>query len=324
MEPARPIGFHPGVRIGLYVSADATTPLSQVLDRFEQAEAAGFHTAWAGQTFDWDALTLLALAGRVTRRIELGTWVVPTYPRHPSALAHQALTVQAACGGRLLLGIGVSHEAVVARRLGLDYAHPLRHMREYLEVLQPLLAGRAVKHEGEEFRIDLQVGTLGAEPPAVLVAALGPKMLALAGRSADGVAIWLGGPRYLGGFAVPAVTEAARAAGRPVPRIVSGLPIAVSTAADARASAEAHLARSSRLPVYRRVLAREGAAGPADVAIVGDEEHVARRIDEIAALGVSDLNVVPILLACDPGAVPRTIAFLGERAREGPGRGRGR
>ena len=302
------------VRIGLYISAGADTPIDTVLGHFARAEKRGLHTAWAGQMFDFDALTLLALASTRTRRIELGSWVVPTYPRHPSALAHQALTVQAASAGRLVLGIGVSHAAVVEKRLGLDYAKPLRHMKEYLEVLRPLLAGEEIRHQGEEYRVALQAGTLSATPPPVLVAALGPKMLDLAGRHADGAAIWLGGPRYLGGFAVPRLERAAQDAGRPPPRIVSGIPIAVTRAAHARESAEGLLAASAKLPAYRRVLEREGVSHPSEIAVVGDETEVEKALQGIADLGVTDVNAVPFRVAGDPQALPRTIALLGELA----------
>jgi F420-dependent oxidoreductase-like protein len=213
-----------------------------------------------------------------------------------------------------VLGVGVSHAAVVEKRLGLDYSKPLRHMKEYLEVLRPLLAGEEVNHEGEEFRVRLQAGTLAATPPPVLVAALGPKMLDLAGRHADGVAIWLGGPRYLGSFAIPRLQRAARSAGRPMPRIVSGVPIAVTRAGHARESAERFLAPSARLPAYRRVLEREGASNPSQIAVVGDETEVEKALRGLADLGVTDVNAVPFRVAGDPQALPRTIALLGELA----------
>jgi 5,10-methylenetetrahydromethanopterin reductase len=307
------------MRIGLYISASADTPIDTVLDHFARAEKRGLHTAWAGQMFDFDALTLLALASTRTRRIELGSWVVPTYPRHPSALAHQALTVQAASGGRLVLGLGVSHAAVVEKRLGLDYSKPLRHMQEYLEVLRPLLAGQEVSHVGDEFRVKLQAGTVATTPPPVLVAALGPKMIDLAGRHADGVAIWLGGPRYLGEFAIPRLLRAARDADRPSPRIVSGIPIAVTRAGHARESAERFLAPSAKLPAYRRVLDREGASNPSEIAVVGDESQVEKALRAVADLGVTDLNAVPFRVAGDPQALPRTIALLGALASQSAG-----
>lgn len=310
LEEKADLCLHGGVRIGFYVSVDGATPVEALLRRFERAEALGFHTAWVGQTFDHDALTLLALAARATRRIELGTWVVPIQPRHPSVLAQQALTVQAASGGRLLLGVGVSHAAVVEKRLGLPYDRPALRMREYMCALAPLLAGREVHFVGETLRVSVQVG-VDASPPPVFLAALGPHMLRLAGELADGVAIWLGGPRYLERYALPRIRAAAEAAGREMPRVACGLPVAVTAdEAVARASAEAFLARSSRLPAYRRVLEREGAASPGEVAVVGDASAVGEALERLAGLGVTDFNAVPFAVEGDPDAVPRTQELL--------------
>ena len=308
------------MRIGLYISAGATTPIDAILARFERAEADGFHTAWAGQLFDHDALTLLGLAARATRRLELGSWVVPAPLRHPAVLAQQALTVQAASSGRLVLGVGVSHPEVVARRFGEPFERPVRHMREYLELLVPLLAGERVEHAGERYRVSLQLGSFGASPPPVLLAALGPAMLRLAGAAATGAAIWLGSRRYLETFAVPRLREAARGAGRPAPRIACGFPIAVTRDLPAaRDGAEALLARSARLPAYRRVLERGGLARPSDAAIVGDEDAVARELAALAGIGVTDFTAVLFAVAGDPEAVARTQALLAGLARAGAG-----
>jgi F420-dependent oxidoreductase-like protein len=308
------------VRIGLYVSVDATTTVDAAVERVAEAERRGFQTAWLGQLFDHDALTLLALASRGTERIELGTWVVPIQPRHPSVLAQQALTVQGASAGRLVLGVGVSHEAVVAKRLGLSYAKPLRQMREYLDALLPLLAGEEARVEGETVRATLRLGTFGAAAPPVLVAALGPRMLELAGERADGAALWLGGPRYLEEFAIPRVREAAQRAGRPTPRIACGFAVALASNRErARAAAEAFLARSSRLPAYRRVLDREGAASPGELAVVGDENELEGALTRLAGMGVTDFTAVAIPIEGEDGARERTREFLGELARRGVG-----
>ena len=234
------------MRIGLYISAGAASGIDAILARFERAEADGFATAWTGQVFDHDALTLLALAARASRRIELGSRVDPAPLRHPAVLAQQALTVQAASGGRLLLGVGVSHEEVL-RRFGKTAARPTRHMREYLELLAPLLAGKRALHTGEHYRVSLQLANLGAMPPPVLLAALGPAMLRLAGSAADGAAIWLGSRRYLEAFAIPRLREAAREGGRPAPRIACGFPVCViRDLAAVREGAAALLGRSAR------------------------------------------------------------------------------
>jgi len=306
---------HFAVRVGLYISTAGNVSLDAIIDRFVAAEIAGFHTAWAGHLLDWDALTLLALAGRATQRIELGSWVVPGPPRHPVALAQQALTVQAACGGRLALGIGASHAAVLEKRMGLDSARPLSRMKEMLAVLPALLRGEQVDHRGDFYRISARLDPCGATAPQILLAALGPRMLELAGGHAQGVAIWLGAERFLREFALPAIDAGARAAGRPKPRLVMGLPVAITRHGSAHDAAEEFLALSSRLPAYRRVLAREGARSPGQVALVGDEDQVIRRLEALAALGASDFNAVLFPVAGDPDTEKRTRDALARFAR---------
>src|ERR687887_2601179 len=212
------------MHVGLLIPVPGTSPeLATLLAEIELAEAAGFPSVWMPNIRGFDALTVLALAGARTRSIQLGTGVVPTYPRHPAALAQQALTVQVATGGRLALGIGLSHRVTMEQGLGLDWSHPIRHMREYLTCLRGLLAGEAVQFEGEEFHVaSYRLDVPGASPPPILVAALGPQMLKLAGRLADGTITWVGGSRYLSQTAVPVMGSSARNHNRPAPRIVAG------------------------------------------------------------------------------------------------------
>jgi F420-dependent oxidoreductase-like protein len=304
------------MRIGIYLWTRPARPLARLIEQARELEAQGFDCVWIPHLDDYDALALAALLGRETRRIALGTWVVPTFPRHPGALAQQALTAQAASGNRLVLGIGLSHRVVIEKRLGLDYARPVRHMREYLEVLQPLLRGETVARDGTCFRVRLALGVPGATAPPVLVGALGPQMLRLAARLADGAAIWLGGADYLERFALAQLREASQAARRPFPRLAVGLPIAVCTdRAAARAEAARLLAQSSALPSYRAALARAGASAPEDVAILGDEAHVRAELARLAALGVSDFNAVCMPVPGEPGSLARTHALLARLTR---------
>ncbi len=256
------------MRIGIMVLPGRGEPVASTLKQIEDAEQHGFASLWLAHTIGVDALTVLALAGQQTENIELGTFVVPTYPRHPSAIAQQALTVQALSGGRLTLGIGLSHRAVMEDRLGFDWDHPIRHMREYLTSLAPLLRQEAFHFEGEEFTVrDYQLVIADASPPSVLVAALGPQMLRLTGRMADGTAIWMGGPRYIAEQVVPQIGEAACGAGRPAPRVVAGLPICVTDRPDEVRARAAHVYEVyGRLPSYRAILDREGVDGPEHVA----------------------------------------------------------
>ena len=272
------------MRHGLTI--DTSRPLPKIVEQVQRMADAGFASAASSQIFGYDALTLLALVGQSVPGIELSTAVVPTYPRHPVALAGQALTVQAATGGRLTLGIGLSHKIVIETVFGQSYDKPVRHLREYLSILLPLLRGEAVSFQGETLSATT-FGPLDVQAPAppVVVAALGPKMLELAGTVADGTATWMTGPATIRDHVVPHITAAAEAAGRPAPRVVVALPVCVTDDVErARAVAAQEFAIYGTLPSYRAMLDREGAEGPGDVAIVGDELAVT---EQIAALDVA-------------------------------------
>src|SRR5215218_4485916 len=177
------------MKIGQMIANAGQPSIDAVVAQFEQAEARGFASAWIPSVRSYDAMMAIALAGRVTSRIEMATFVVPTYPRHPSALAEQALTTQAATGGRFTLGIGLSHRVSMQDRLGFDWDHPVRHLREYLTCLAPLLRQEPTTFAGQEYQLDeAQVTVPDATPPSILVAALGPQLLRVTGRLADGTA----------------------------------------------------------------------------------------------------------------------------------------
>ena len=301
------------MRIGLMLG-DIIGP-STVQEQVQQAvdaENDGFDTAWFGQLMGIDALTITALAGASTSRIELGTGVIPTFPRHPYVMAQQALTVQGATNNRFVLGIGLSHQIVIEAMYGLSYEHPARHMREYLSVLRPLIAEGRVAFQGKVYRTAANLRVPGAQPMPVLIAALAPKMLHLAGEVADGTMLWMSGLKTIETHVMPKITAAANEAGRPAPRIAAGLPICVTDdIAAGRESAAKVFQMYGQLPNYRRMLDKEGAAGPADVAIVGDEASVEKQIRALASVGVTDF-VAPIYAtgADREDSVARTRALL--------------
>jgi len=306
------------VRIGIGVGAGAGEEgsLASMIKQVQRAEQSGFDAVWVANIFGVDAITFLALAGRETSTIELATGVVPTYPRHPTAMAAQALTAAAASENRFTLGIGLSHKVVIENMLGLDYSKPIRHTREYLSVLVPLLEGKQVRFQGQEYRVTAQIQVAGATRPPVLVAALGPQMLKLAGKLADGTVTWMGGPRYLAETAVPTIRAAAAEAGRPAPRIAAGFPVAVTNdVAAAKSTASKVFAVYGTLPSYRAVLDVEGAADASSVAIVGNEEEVERQIRALAASGVTDFNGSAYPVEGDPGSVKRTFELLSALAK---------
>jgi len=306
------------MRIGIGIGEIAGRPatIDDLVSQVQSAEKDGFATAWFANIFGVDAITACALAGRETKRIELGTAVVPTYPRHPMAMAQQALTASAACDGRFTLGIGLSHQIVIEAMLGLSYARPFSHMREYVAVLAPLLRGEPVAHQGEEFRVQLQVSVTGAGKTPLLIAALAPKMLDLAGRETAGTITWMTAEKTIRTHTVPKIREAAERAGCPAPRVVCGLPIAVcDDPKAAREKAGQAFQVYGSLPSYRAMLDREGAAGPGDVAIVGDERAVGEQLDRLAEAGVTDFLAAPFPVGGDAEAsVARTRALLIERA----------
>ena len=310
------------MRIGINGSSLVAmgAPLAAMVDHAAEAEAAGFASYWLAQLTTPDALTVLATTGARTSTIELGTAVVPTWPRHPLMLAAQALTVQEATGNRLALGIGLAHRSTVEATLGIPFATPARHMEQYLDVLLPAIADRAVAATGDIWSAHVeQIGGLpGARPPAVLLAAMGPRLLHLAGSRTDGSVLWLSGPRTIESHIRPALDAAAAAAGRPSPRVVASVPVCVTRRpAEVRATIAALLANYNELPSYRGVMDREGAAGPADVSIVGDEAEVRAGLTRFADAGATDFAALEF--PSDADEIAATRALLVDVASRGTG-----
>jgi F420-dependent oxidoreductase-like protein len=225
------------------------------------------------------------------------------------ALAQQALTTSVACDGRFTLGIGLSHKLVIEDMFGMSYDKPAKHMREYIDVLTPLLKGEAVSYSGEQYRVNGSLNISGVSEVPLIIAALGPLMLKIAGTYADGTTLWVTGPKTIAEHIVPTISAAASAAGKAAPRIVAGLPIVVTK--DVKA-AKAKIAEDLKiygmLPSYRAMLDREGAAGPEDVAIIGDAAMVKEGIAKLRDAGVTDFNaaIVPI----EEGSLDATLDVL--------------
>lgn len=296
------------MRIGIFGGDTAgRRTIAQVVADARQAEADGFASYALPQIFGLDAMAALAVVGHEVPRIELATGVVPIYTRHPLVMAQQALSVQDTSGGRFVLGIGLSHQVVVEGMLGMSFARPLHAMREYLAVLAPLLRGEAVDVAGETVTMRGALTRESVPPTPVLLAALAPGMLALAGREADGTMTWMTGPATLADYVVPTITAAAERAGRPAPRVAASLPICVTADPDAaRSRAATEFQVYGFLPSYRAMLDREGAQTPGDVAIVGDEEAVAAALRRLAGAGVTDF-VASIFGAPDERARTREL-----------------
>jgi F420-dependent oxidoreductase-like protein len=281
------------MRIGIFggETGQGAGGMDELVKAVAEVRDQGFATYWLPQIFGIDALTALAVAGREIGEIELGTAVIPTYPRHPLMLAAQALTVQSTIGDRLALGIGLSHQVVIEQMFGYSFDKPVRHMREYLTVLRAVFDDRNVQFKGESLAA-MAPSTIAPEVPAprLLVAALGTQMLRLAGRIADGTITWMTGPATLAEHTVPTLKSAAAEGGRHgAVRVVAGIPVCVTDDGDAaRSRASQVFAIYGQLPSYRAMLDREGAAGPADVALVGDETVVGDGIKRVMDTGVTD------------------------------------
>jgi F420-dependent oxidoreductase-like protein len=303
------------VRIGIYRGDLLFGPIDALVDAAHEAVDAGFASMWLAQAFGFDAMTAIAVVGREVPEIELGTAVVPTYPRHPIVMAQQALTAQAITGGRFVLGIGLSHAPLIETSFGYSFARPARHMREYLEALLPLVRDGAVDYEGETLTARAAVDVRGASPLRVVLAAMGPQMLDLAGGVADGTVTFMTGPKTLATHVVPTIRAAAERAGRPAPMIAAAMSVTVTDDADARARVEQRYSAIAALPSYRAMLEREGAASPADIAFLGSEETVSVQIRALADIGVTDLVVAA---NGTDDEVRRTVELASAMAKEGP------
>jgi 5,10-methylenetetrahydromethanopterin reductase len=260
------------------------------------AEEAGLASVWVPQIPDeFDALTAAALVGSETARIEIGTAVVPVQPRHPIALAQQALSVQAVCAGRLALGLGVSHHWIVDEMLGLSYDRPAATMRAHLDVLDAALRGPGpVDVENELFRVHNPLDITDVAPTPVLLAALGPAMLRLAGERTDGTILWLADERAIASHVAPRITRAAEAAGRPAPRIVAGVPVCLCRDAELDAAVERTnriLAEAEVSPNYQRLLDQGDARNVGDILAAGSEAAVEKRLRAFADAGATDVSV---------------------------------
>lgn len=306
------------MRIGL---TGGGSTVDRMVEQAARAEADGFRSLWYASAVGGDPLVAMALAGRATTSIELGTAVLQTYTCHPLLQANRAGAVANAMGRPgLTLGVGPSHHPVIEGVYGMAYDHPGRHTEEYVRILAALLRGEPVDTSGDDWTLhgsDRMAPT--SQPVPVLVAALGPRLLRVAGEVADGTVLWMAPARAIGEHVVPRITKAAAGAGRPAPRVVAGLPVAVHDDVDeARAVAGSLFAGYGVLPNYRRILDLGGAAGPAEAAIVGDETSVAEQLRALVDAGATDIWAAVFPIGDDrAGSRRRTTDLLKELVSAG-------
>lgn len=276
--------------IGLQLQANT---LDELIAEAREAARLGLNSVWQGGAFPLDSLTALTVLGREIPDIKLGTAVVATYPRHPLVLAVQAQTVQAATGGRLLLGVGPSHQILIEDALGYSYAKPAQHVRDYLSALVPLLHTGVANHRGPGITAVMRSSVALPHPPPpvpILLSALAPMMLQIAGELADGTITFMAGPRAIAEHIVPSITAAATAADRPRPRVIAPIPMCVTSHIDnARERIAPDLNRYGQRPAYRAMLEREGADSPVDLAVIGDEDTLAELLAQLRDAGVTEV-----------------------------------
>ena len=264
---------------------------------------------WLAQTGGVDALTVFAAHGDTGSSTRLGTAVIPTWTTHPQVLAGQALTTQAAVGGRLILGLGLAHEPSVTGRWKMAWERPVRQMMDFLDVLQPLITEGSVNHEGYFWSYEGDIPVLDTPTPKVMIAALGEQMLKLAGSRTDGTILWCVGPKTIADHIAPAINDAAEKAGRDQPSIVCSIPVWVTDDPQpARDFLAQILSIYAELPSYRRMLDIEGLHGLGDLSLVGTEAEITERIAEIAASGATDFTAVP--MGGNPDEIERTREIL--------------
>lgn len=297
------------MRIGTFAGdlAGSRSTVQDAVDSARAAANAGFTSFWMPQIFGLDALTTLAVIGAQVPNIELGTAVVPVYPRHPSVLAQQALTVQSASNARLSLGIGLSHQVVIEHMLGYSFDRPASYMEEYLTALGPLLRGEQTDVDGTRVTTHMKLD-IAAPAPGLVVAALGERMLRLSADLADGTATWMTGEKTLAEHTIPTLRAAAGGADK---RVVAALPVVVTDdVAGARARAAEAFKIYGVLPSYRAMLDREGAAGPEDVALIGDARSVTSRVEAMFESGITEFVAVEFGRGDDAARTREALATL--------------
>ncbi|MEE1522787.1 MAG: TIGR03564 family F420-dependent LLM class oxidoreductase [Acidimicrobiales bacterium] len=299
------------MRIAINASAELMhADVGRLKEHAAAAAEDGFSGWWLAQTGLIDALTVFPAVADAAPGIEFGTAVIPTFPRHPTMLAGQALTTQAVLGDRsLVLGIGLSHKPVIEGYLGMSFDRPIRHLIDYLEVLMPILADGRADYDGEAFTAHFESARPTDVAPSVMVAALGEQALRVTGRRTDGTILWMVGPRTIEDHIRPRLTEAAVDAGRCEPRIVCSLPVCVTDETEAvRDAASQIFSIYGELPSYRAMLDREGVDHPGEVAVIGSEAEVIAKIADLEQAGTTDFAALEFGRSTDEYS--RTRALL--------------
>jgi F420-dependent oxidoreductase-like protein len=288
---------------GVIVSPDRSSAnaIDNVVSTARAAHEAGVRQVWLPQNFNYDAMALAALVGLAVPGLGVGTAVVPINPRHPLIIASGAQTAQAASHGNFSLGLGLGAPSIEQKAFGISAANTVQRLREHLLVQRSIQQNGTVDFHGEELTavdpgvMPVSLALAGGTPFPVYVAAMGPRALRVTGELADGTIPNLAGPRTIEQFIVPTIGQAAADAGRPSPRIIVMVQVAVTDdAGTVRAEAAGRLAFYETVPSYRKVLNREGVAKAADLAVIGDARAVTGQLRTYLDAGATDVLLVPL------------------------------
>jgi F420-dependent oxidoreductase-like protein len=308
------------VRIGL--TGGAST-VDKIVQQAQRAESEGFTSLWYASTVAGDPLVAMALAGRATSTIELGTAVLQTYPCHPLLQANRVAAAANAAGRQAItLGLGPSHEAVVRGVLGLSYDHPGRNTEEYLHIISRLLRGQPVEFDGRDWTTHSTGHPVQLDYPVpLLLAALSPRVLQIAGQYTDGVVLWMASAHAIESRITPNLYAAARESNKPQPRIVAGIPVAVhDDITEARGAVAAMSTMYAGMINYQRIIQAGGGTTPADIAVIGDEDEVHKQLQNIIAAGATDIWAQPIAVGANreqrAASLQRTRKLLSELAQQ--------
>jgi F420-dependent oxidoreductase-like protein len=275
----------------------AANLVDDVIDQARRAHELGVKKVWLAQQLNYDAISLAALVGAAVPGLGVGTSVVPINPRHPLIVAQLAQTAQAATHGNFSLGLGLGARVIEHRAFGVDWPHAITRLREHLTILRSVIDTASVDFHGSEISASPMwpVQVAGGTPVPIYVAAMGPKALRVTGELADGTIPYLAGPRTIGEFIVPTINKAAAEAGRPVPQVITAVPVLLSADVESgRAAAAEQLSFYEAIPSYRNVIAREGVDSITELAAVGPEEAVARQLASYLDAGATELTLSPL------------------------------
>ncbi|WP_020106605.1 TIGR03564 family F420-dependent LLM class oxidoreductase [Nocardia sp. 348MFTsu5.1] len=300
------------MRIGL--TGHGST-VEKLVKQAKEAESQGFSSLWYASNVVRDPLIAMAIAGRETTRIELGTGVLQTYPCHPILQANRVAAAADAMGRPgMALGLGPSHASSIQDIYGLSYDRPGRNTEEYLQIITALLHGESVDFTGEDWSAHTQTTPPTHRVP-VLLSALSPRMLRIAGQFADGTILWMASAAAIETHIAPKINSAASQAGRPRRRIIAGLPVALHNDVDAaRTATAATSGMYAEMPNYQRIIETGGGTTAAEIAIVGDESSVQKQLQQLLDAGATEIWAQPVAVGQDraerEASRKRTVAFL--------------